>query len=200
MNLPNKLTIFRILLVPIMVIIPLLGIDTKVLGIPLSYIIIDLIFIIASYTDHLDGKLARKNNQITSFGKFADPLADKILVLAAMLILVEAGLLPAWIPIIVLFREFVVSGYRLIAVEKGGKVIAASFWGKLKTFTQMIAITLMFININNTNVFGAFIYGNLNGVELIINILSTVLMIISVIATIFSGWDYIKNGKDLLKD
>lgn len=200
MNLPNKLTIFRILLVPIMVIIPLLGIDTKVLGIPLSYIIIDLIFIIASYTDHLDGKLARKNNQITSFGKFADPLADKILVLAAMLILVEAGLLPAWIPIIVLFREFVVSGYRLIAVEKGGKVIAASFWGKLKTFTQMIAITLMFININNTNVFGAFIYGNLNGVELIINILSTVLMLISVIATIFSGWDYIKNGKDLLKD
>lgn len=200
MNLPNKLTIFRILLVPIMVIIPLLGIDTKVLGIPLSFIIIDLIFIIASYTDHLDGKLARKNNQITSFGKFADPLADKILVLAAMLILVEAGLLPAWIPIIVLFREFVVSGYRLIAVEKGGKVIAASFWGKLKTFTQMIAITLMFININNTNVFGAFIYGNLNGVELIINILSTVLMLISVIATIFSGWDYIKNGKDLLKD
>ncbi len=200
MNLPNKLTIFRILLVPIMVIIPLLGLDTKVLGIPLSFIIIDLIFIIASYTDHLDGKLARKNNQITSFGKFADPLADKILVLAAMLILVEAGLLPAWIPIIVLFREFVVSGYRLIAVEKGGKVIAASFWGKLKTFTQMIAITLMFININNTNVFGAFIYGNLNGVELIINILSTVLMLISVIATIFSGWDYIKNGKDLLKD
>lgn len=200
MNLPNKLTIFRILLVPIMVIIPLLGLDTKVLGIPLSFIIIDLIFIIASYTDHLDGKLARKNNQITSFGKFADPLADKILVLAAMLILVEAGLLPAWIPIIVLFREFVVSGYRLIAVEKGGKVIAASFWGKLKTFTQMIAITLMFININNTNVFGAFIYGNLNGVELIINILSTVLMLISVVATIFSGWDYIKNGKDLLKD
>ena len=87
-----------------------------------------------------------------------------------------------------------------MAVQKGGEVIAASFWGKLKTVTQMVAIILMFININNTNVFGAFINGGLTGIPLIINILSTILMIISVIATIFSGWDYIKNGKDLLKD
>lgn len=200
MNLPNKLTIFRILLVPVMVIIHLLNIQSSFLGVPISYWIMNIIFIIASYTDHLDGKLARKNNQITAFGKFADPLADKILVLAAMLILVEDGNLPAWIPIIVLFREFVVSGYRLVAVEKGGKVIAASIWGKLKTVTQMIAIILMFININGTNIFGAFINGNLSGLELIINILTTLLMIVSVIATIFSGWDYIKDGKDLLKD
>lgn len=200
MNLPNKLTIFRILLVPVMVIITFLNIQNTFLGVPISYWILNIIFIIASYTDHLDGKLARKNNQITAFGKFADPLADKILVLAAMLILVEDGNLPAWIPIIVLFREFVVSGYRLVAVEKGGKVIAASIWGKLKTVTQMIAIILMFININGTNIFGAFVNGNLNGIELIINILTTVLMTVSVIATIFSGWDYIKNGKDLLKD
>ncbi len=200
MNLPNKLTIFRILLVPIMVIISFFKTEYAFLGIPITYIIMNLIFIIASYTDHLDGKLARKNNQITTFGKFADPLADKILVLAAMLILVQDGNLPAWIPIIVLFREFVVSGYRLVAVEKGGKVIAASIWGKLKTVTQMIAIILMFININGTNIFGAFINGNLTGIELIINILATLLMIISTIATIFSGWDYIKNGKELLKD
>ena len=200
MNLPNKLTIIRILLVPIMVIIPFLGIEGDVLGVPVPYIIMNLIFIIASYTDHLDWKIARKNNLVTTFGKFADPLADKILVLAAMLILVEEGNLPAWIPIIVLFREFVVSGYRLIAVEKGGEVIAASFWGKLKTVTQMIAIILMFININGTNIFGNFIFGNLTGIELIINILTTVLMLASVVATIFSGWDYIKNGKDLLKD
>ena len=200
MNLPNKLTLFRIFLVPIMVIIPFLGIKGEMLGIPYSYLIINLIFIIASYTDHLDGKIARKNNLVTTFGKFADPLADKILVLAAMLILVEDGNLPAWIPIIVLFREFVVSGYRLVAVQKGGEVIAASFWGKLKTVTQMIAIILMFININGTNIFGNFIFGNLTGIELIINILTTVLMLVSVIATIFSGWDYIKNGKDLLKD
>lgn len=200
MNLPNKLTIFRILLVPIMVIIPFLGIKEEILAIPISYWIMNIIFIIASYTDHLDGRLARKNNQVTAFGKFADPLADKILVLAAMLILVEAGNLPAWIPIIVLFREFVISGYRLIAVEKGGKVIAATIWGKLKTVTQMMAIILMFININNTNIFGAFISGNLKGIELVINILATVLMVISIIATILSGWDYIKNGKELLKD
>ncbi|MBQ2916659.1 MAG: CDP-diacylglycerol--glycerol-3-phosphate 3-phosphatidyltransferase [Clostridia bacterium] len=200
MNLPNKLTLFRIFLVPIMVIIPFLGIKGEMLGIPYSYLIINLIFIIASYTDHLDGKIARKNNLVTTFGKFADPLADKILVLAAMLILVEDGNLPAWIPIIVLFREFVVSGYRLVAVQKGGEVIAASFWGKLKTVTQMIAIRLMVININGTNIFGNFIFGNLTGIELIINILTTILMLVSVIATIFSGWDYIKNGKDLLKD
>ena len=200
MNLPNKLTIFRIILVPIMVAIPFFNIQTEILGIRVSYLIMNLIFAIASYTDHLDGKIARKNNLVTTFGKFADPLADKILVLAAMLILVEDGNLPAWIPIIVLFREFVVSGYRLVAVEKGGEVIAASFWGKLKTVTQMIAIILMFININNTNIFGAFITGGLKGIPLIINILSTTLMTISVIATIFSGWDYIKNGKDLLQD
>ena len=154
MNLPNKLTIFRIILVPIMVAIPFLNIQTELLGIPVSYLIMNLIFIIASYTDHLDGKIARKNNLVTTFGKFADPLADKILVLAAMLILVEAGNLPAWIPIIVLFREFVVSGYRLIAVEKGGEVIAASFWGKLKTVTQMIAIIGAFLD---TNAFFAFV-------------------------------------------
>ncbi len=200
MNLPNKLTIFRIVLVPIMVIVSLLGIKGEVFGVSSTYWIINLIFIIASYTDHLDGKIARKNNQITTFGKFADPLADKILVLGAMLILVEDGNLPAWIPIIVLFREFVVSGYRLVAVEKGGEVIAANIWGKLKTVTQMIAIILMFININGTNVFGAFINGNLTGAQLVINILATVIMTISVIATIFSGWEYVKNGKELLKD
>ena len=200
MNLPNKLTIFRLILVPIMVAIPFLNIQSEFLGIPLAYWIMNLIFGVASYTDHLDGKIARKNNLVTTFGKFADPLADKVLVLSAMLILVEAGNLPAWIPIIVLFREFVVSGYRLIAVEKGGKVIAANIWGKIKTVTQMIAIILMFININNTNVFGAFIKGNLEGMPLVVNILATVTMTASVIATIFSGWSYIKNGKDLLKD
>ena len=200
LNLPNKLTIIRILLVPVMVILTFFNINISFLGVSITYWLLNLIFIIASYTDHLDGKLARKNNQITTFGKFADPLADKILVLAAMLILVEDGNLPAWIPIVVLFREFVVSGYRLVAVGKGGKVIAASIWGKLKTVTQMIAIILMFINIDGTNIYGAFVYGNLTGIKLIINILATVFMTISVAATIFSGWDYVKNGKDLLKD
>lgn len=197
MNLPNKLTIFRIILVPIMVIVALLNIEGTFLNIPITYWIINLIFIIASYTDHLDGKIARKKNLVTTFGKFADPLADKILVLAAMLILVEYGKLPAWIPIIVLAREFMVSGYRLIAVEKGGEVIAANIWGKLKTVTQMIAIVLSFLDINH---FAQFLTTKLTGYNLIINILSTVFMFASVIATIFSGWTYMKNGKKLFKD
>lgn len=197
MNLPNKLTIFRILLVPIMVIIPLFKIQEEFLNIPLEYWIINLIFIIASITDKLDGQLARKNNQVTTFGKFADPLADKILVISALVMLVEYTRLPAWIPIIVLAREFIVSGYRLVAVEKGGKVIAASFWGKLKTVTQMLAIIIAFLD---TNVFCAFVGGELAGLNLGINIIWSGMMIISVIATIFSGWDYVKDGKDLLKD
>ena len=197
MNLPNKLTIFRIILVPIMVIIPFLVITGTISGIPISWIIIDIIFILASITDKLDGYLARKNNQITTFGKFLDPLADKILVLAAMTMLVEMTKLPAWIPIIVLTREFMVSGYRLVAVEKGGKVIAASKWGKLKTVTQMIAIILAFVDLNP---FGECFLGTLQGGDLILNIIVTGMMIIQTIATIFSGLDYMKGAKKLMKD
>lgn len=211
MNLPNKLTVFRIILVPIMVIIPFLNIQGVLLGIPISWIIIDAIFIIASITDKLDGSIARKRNMVTNFGKFLDPIADKILVLAAMVMLVEMNKLPAWIPIIVLFREFVVSGYRLIAVEQGGKVIAASIWGKIKTATQMVAIILAFIDEYG---FGKFIFrvGSeaeqmvssagiyMNIPQFILNIAVTVLMSVSVIAAVFSGWEYIKGGKNLLKD
>lgn len=200
MNLPNKLTVIRILLMPVMVIIPFLGIQGEIFGIGIEFWIMNLIFIIASITDKLDGYIARSRDLVTNFGKFLDPIADKILVLAAMLILVEKQMLPAWIPIIVLTREFVVSAYRLIAVEQGGKVIAASVWGKLKTVTQMIAIILAFININGSNIFFNFVNGDLTGIALIINILTSVMMLISVIATIFSGIDYIKGGKDLFKD
>lgn len=194
MNLPNKLTIFRIILVPIMVIIPFLCIKGEVLGIPIEYWLMDLIFIIASLTDKLDGYLARKNNQITTFGKFLDPLADKILVLTAMIMLVEMAKLPAWIPIIVLAREFLVSGYRLIAVEKGGKVIAASNWGKLKTVTQMLAIILAFVDLHG---FGECFTGTLAGGAFVLNLIVTVMMIIQTIATIFSGIDYMKGAKAL---
>lgn len=197
MNLANKLTIFRVILVPIMVIIPLLGIQGEFLGIPISFIIVDLIFIIASLTDKLDGYIARTRNQITTFGKFLDPLADKILVLSALVMLVEFGKIPAWIPIIVLAREFMVSGYRLMAVEKDGKVIAASIWGKLKTVTQMLAIILAFIDLN---AFGDCFAGTLQGWPLVLNIIVTLMMIVQVIATIFSGVSYMKNFKELLKD
>ena len=117
--------------------------------------------------------------------------------MAALIILVEFQRLPAWIPIIVLTREFIVSGYRLIAVEKGGQVIAASIWGKLKTVTQIIAIIIAFIDIN---AFAAFITGNLTGFDLILNIATTGMMSLAVVATVFSGWDYLKDGKKLFKD
>ena len=197
MNLANKLTIIRIILVPIMVIIPFCGLKGEFLDIPLTWLIVDLIFIIASITDKLDGHIARSRNQITTFGKFLDPIADKILVISAMILLVENSRLPAWIPIIVLFREFMVSGYRLVSVEKGGKVIAASIWGKLKTVTQMLALVVAIIDINS---FGAIFTKNLDTYHFIINLFVTVMMSISVIATIISGFDYIKNGKELLLD
>lgn len=215
MNIPNKLTVFRMILVIIMMIVPivdsLFGITGEFLGVPISFWIMNIIFIIASITDKLDGSLARKWNQVTTFGKFLDPIADKILVLAALIILVEYSKVPAWIPIIILIREFMVSGYRLIAVEKGGKVIQASIWGKIKTVTQMLAIICCFIDKFS---FGSFIFRvsskqqmlessvgiYMNNLQFGINILSTSLLIICVIATIFSGWNYLKGGKDLLKD
>lgn len=196
MNLPNKLTIFRVILVPIMVIIPFIPIEGEILNIPITWLITDLIFIIASITDKLDGHIARSRNEITTFGKFLDPIADKILVLTAMIMLVEANRLPAWIPIIVVFREFLVSGFRLVAVGENGNVIAASIWGKIKTVTQMFALMLALIDMNS---FGAFIQGNLQGFNLVLNILASGLITISVVATIFSGYDYLKDGKKLLK-
>lgn len=197
MNLANKLTIFRIILVPIMAIIPYLNLQGDFMGLPLTYFWMLLIFIVASITDKLDGYIARSRNQVTTFGKFLDPLADKILVLTAMVLLVELGKIPAWIPVIVLAREFLVSGYRLIAVEKGGQVIAASIWGKLKTVTQMIAIILIMFDKNN---FWDCFRGGLTGVDFVINLVATILLLISVVATIFSGADYMKNGKELFKD
>ena len=197
MNLPNKLTIFRIILVIVMVVLSCFNIPGEFLGVPILYWLLDAIFIIASITDKMDGYLARSRNQITTFGKFADPLADKILVLTAMLLLVQDGRLPAVIPIIVLIREFVVSGYRLIAVEKGGKVIAANVWGKLKTVTQMLAIILAFVDIH---AFGAVFGGGLTGFSFWLNLVSTILMTVSSIATIFSGWSYVKEGKELFQE
>ena len=215
MNLANKLTIFRMILVPIFVVIGYLGtlgvITGEWLGISISFLLMDLVFIIASITDKLDGYIARSRNQVTTFGKFLDPLADKILVLSALVMLVEYGKIPGWIPVIVLAREFILSGYRLIAVEKGGKVIAASIWGKLKTVTQMIAIILVFVDKYD---FFDFIIATTNQAEaaasslqiymtqpaLIFNVTTSIIMLVSVVATIFSGYDYLKGGKDLFKD
>ena len=197
MNLANKLTIFRMILVPIMVIFAYLPIGGDVYGVAIPMIIMDVIFIIASITDKLDGYIARSRNQVTTFGKFLDPLADKILVLTAMVILVEKAKLPAWIRVIVLAREFIVSGFRLVAVEKGGIVIAASVWGKLKTVTQMIALIFAFVDVGG---FFTFVSGGLTGGHLVINIISSVMMAISTVATIFSGWNYVWDGRNLFKE
>ena len=197
MNLANKLTVFRIILVPIMMLVPVFGLNQELWGISLTYLIIDAIFIIASITDKLDGYIARSRNQITTFGKFLDPIADKILVIVAMLMLVGAGKIPYWIPAIVVIREFMVSGYRLVAVERNGNVIAANIWGKIKTATQMVGLILAFVD---KNAFGAIFTSNLTGFDFVLNLIVTVMLSISVVATIVSGVDYLKGSRELFKD
>ena len=147
MNLPNKLTCLRMILVPILVIVAYLAIDTVYGFVPLKNIILLVIFCLASITDFFDGYLARKNNMVTSFGKFLDPIADKVLVISALLILVEFGLIPAWVVIIMESRELLVSASRMLQAKKG-IVVAASMAGKVKTNAQMYAI-IKIITFNN---------------------------------------------------
>lgn len=195
MNLPNKITIARILLVPIMMLMPYIGITAKTsFGLPIVNIIILIIFLVASFTDYLDGHIARRRNIVTNFGKFLDPIADKLLVLAALVMLVEAGIIPGWIPIIIAAREFMVSAIRMLVATEG-KVIAASKLGKIKTVTQMVAISLAFLD---ANYFMSFVCGALTGFALILNILMSVAMILAVIATIWSGVDYFMKSKDVV--
>ena len=142
MNLPNKLTTFRVILIPFFVFFML---APDMTGIN-NYIAV-AIFIVASLTDLLDGKIARKYNLVTNFGKFMDPLADKLLVCSALIAFVELGYLPAWIVIIIISREFIISGFRLIAADKG-VVIAANYWGKFKTTFQMIMTILLILQLD----------------------------------------------------
>lgn len=142
MNLPNKLTVLRVILIPFFVIsLMAFGGSVRILR-----YLAAAIFIVASLTDLLDGKIARKYNLVTNFGKFMDPLADKLLVCSALICLIELGQLPAWMVIIIVSREFIISGFRLVAVEQG-IVIAASYWGKFKTTFQMIAVILLIIDL-----------------------------------------------------
>lgn len=195
MNLPDKITIARILLVPIMMLMPYIGITAKTsFGLPIVNIIILIIFLVASFTDYLDGHIARKRNIVTNFGKFLDPIADKLLVLAALVMLVEAKIIPGWIPIIIAAREFMVSAIRMLVATEG-KVIAASKLGKIKTVTQMVAISLAFLD---TNYFMSFVCGGLTGFALILNILMSAAMLLAVIATIWSGVDYFMKSKDVV--
>lgn len=194
MNLPNKITVARILLIPIMILIPFLNIQGTLGNVTYSNLIILTIFLIASFTDFLDGYLARKNNLVTTFGKFLDPIADKLLVLSALIMLVEMGQVPGWIPIIIAAREFIVSGIRMLAAGEGN-VIAASWLGKVKTVSQMIAISLAFID---TNIFMGFLNTKMTVGALILNILMSTAMLISVVTTIWSGIDYFMKSKDIV--
>lgn len=178
MNLPNKLTTMRVILIPFFVFF-MLAPYFEGYG---NYIAV-AIFIIASLTDMLDGKIARKYNLVTNFGKFMDPLADKLLVCSAMICLIETGQLAAWIVIVIIAREFIISGFRLVASDNG-VVIAASYWGKFKTTFQMLMVIVLILNIDHP----------------VFRVLGTVLTYVALVLTIVSLVDYIAKNKDVLKD
>ena len=188
MNLPNKLTVIRMIMIVPFVLLMLGGYHgwnwmQACLGSAVAYVdyISLAIFVIASLTDLLDGKIARKYNLVTNFGKFMDPLADKLLVCAAMICLIEMGRMPAWIVIVIISREFIISGFRLIASDNG-VVIAANYWGKFKTTFQMLMICLMIANI------GA------------IQLLTDVVMWIALALTVISLVDYVWSNRGVMKE
>ena len=178
MNLPNKLTMARVIMIPFFVIFMLTG-----WGGEASKWISLAIFIVASLTDLLDGHIARKHNLVTNFGKFMDPLADKLLVCSAMICLVEMGRIPAWIVIVIISREFIISGFRLIAADNG-IVIAASYWGKFKTVFQMLMIIVLILDIQNAG----------------FQVLGVILTYVALILTVVSLIDYIVKNKQVLKE
>lgn len=171
MNIANKVTVLRLLLIPIFLVL------YYIYG--TSYNIAAIVFVIASLTDALDGHLARSRNLVTTFGKFVDPLVDKLLTMAAFVVLVEASIIPAWAVIIIIARELIITGFRTLAADKG-ITIAASKWGKLKTTSQMIALVLLLLNNSTLNIAGVYVF------------------YIAVILTIISGLDYIIKNKEVL--
>ena len=178
MNLPNKLTIFRVILIPFFVAVLLIWPEDLTFR-----LIADAIFIVASLTDMLDGKIARKYNLVTNFGKFMDPLADKLLVCSAMICLIALNQVPAWVVIIIIAREFIISGFRLVAANNN-VVIAANYWGKFKTVFQMFMIIVMVANFNN-------FYWQLLG---------NILMWIALALTVISLVVYIYQNRGVLKE
>jgi CDP-diacylglycerol--glycerol-3-phosphate 3-phosphatidyltransferase len=195
MNLPNKLTIGRIVLVPFFA-------AAVLINFPFHHAAALVLFIAASVTDMLDGKIARKNNLVTDFGKFADPLADKILVLAALLCFVQNDICDCVAVIIVLFREFSVTSMRLVAA-KSGKVVAANIWGKVKTVTQMIAIITILVMqsvLDLNGIFSLFSNEIFTLLSSIFYVVGEILIWISTVFAIISGVIYIKQNKDFISD
>lgn len=178
MNLPNKLTLLRVVLIPVFVVLLLLeGGQNDTLRIAAL-----IVFCIASFTDFLDGQIARRNNLVTNFGKFMDPLADKLLVCSALICMIELGQLPSWYVLTVIAREFIISGFRLVAADNG-IVIAASWWGKFKTTFQMFTVILLILNIPA-----------LHTVTLIIAGIAFVLTLVSLLDYIAKNYKVITEG------
>lgn len=188
MNLPNKLTVFRIILI-VPFILLLLGRSNDwgwfraVFGGIMEYVdyIALAVFIIASLTDLIDGKIARKYNLVTNFGKFMDPLADKLLVCAGLIVLVELGRIPSWVVVVIISRDFIISGFRLVAADKG-VVIAASYWGKFKTTFQMVMVCLMIANIPQ------------------LQLLTDIVMWIALGLTVISLIDYLVKNREVMRE
>ena len=178
MNLPNKLTVMRVILIPFFVAALLYDNGSS----QTMRIVANVIFIVASLTDLFDGKIARKYNLVTNFGKFMDPLADKLLVCSALICLIQLGQLPAWVVIIIISREFIISGFRLVAADNG-IVIAASYWGKFKTTFQMIAVILMIFNIPA-----------LATVTMIMLVIAVVLTVISLVVYVAKNIEVLTKG------
>lgn len=176
MNLPNKLTIFRVILIPVFIIALMSGIIPE----PVNRYVGVVIFCVASFTDYLDGHIARKYNLVTNFGKFMDPLADKLLVCSAMICMISTGQLEAWFVIIIIAREFIISGFRLVAADSG-IVIAASYWGKFKTVSQMFMVIVLIMDLG-----GVF------------DVIGTILIWASLILTIVSLVDYVAKNIQVL--
>ena len=180
MNLPNKLTILRVIMIPVFLVFLL----TDCAGDASKYIAA-AVFVLASLTDMLDGRIARKYNLVTNFGKFMDPLADKLLVCSALIAFVELGYLPAWIVIIIISREFIISGFRLIAADKG-VVIAANYWGKFKTTFQLIMTILLILQLD---------YPYADTVEWIFVYIALALTVISLVDYIYRNIGVMSDGK-----
>ncbi|CQR23941.1 CDP-diacylglycerol--glycerol-3-phosphate 3-phosphatidyltransferase [Streptococcus varani] len=172
-NIPNALTVGRILVIPVFILLLTLWQN------PISHILSAILFAFASFTDYLDGYLARKWKVVTNFGKFADPMADKILVMTAFIMLVELRMAPAWVVALIICRELAVTGLRLLLVENGGTVLAAAMPGKIKTFSQMFAIIFLLMHWN---------------------LLGQITLYIALFFTLYSGYDYFKGASFLFKD
>ena len=171
-QIPNVLTIGRILFIPLFILILTFGHSQG------SHLMAAIIFAVASITDYLDGYLARKWNVVSNFGKFADPMADKLLVMSAFIMLIELGMAPAWVVAIIICRELAVTGLRLLLVETGGTVLAAAMPGKIKTFSQMFAIIFLLLHWN---------------------LIGQLLLYIALFFTIYSGYDYFKSSDHVFK-